>query len=164
MIRIGIVGMGVIGTAIAKAASGDLAGIELAGVAVRDPAKAGGCPACPLDELIHRSDLIVEAATQAALREFGPAVLTAGKHLMVLSVGALAGVLGEWARPRARSGRAPASSSHRAPSPASTGSRARARAASTRSPWRRGSRRVASPARPTSRRTASISTPSPRRR
>src|SRR4029453_1113905 len=98
MIRVGIVGMGVIGTAIAKAASGDLAGIELAGVAVRDPAKAGGFPAYPLDELIHRSDLIVEAATQAALREFGPTVLAAGKHLMVLSVGALVGVLDEWAR------------------------------------------------------------------
>jgi aspartate dehydrogenase len=98
MLRIGIVGMGVIGTAIAKAASGDIAGVELAGVTVRDPAKAGGCPAFPLDELIRRSDLVVEAATQAALREFGPAVLAAGKHLMVLSVGGLVGVLDEWAR------------------------------------------------------------------
>jgi aspartate dehydrogenase len=52
----------------------------------------------PLPELIERADLIVEAATQAALREFGPAVLAAGKHLMVLSVGALVGVLDEWAR------------------------------------------------------------------
>src|SRR5215831_11353381 len=77
MLRIGIVGMGVIGTAVAKAASG---------------------PAYPLDELIPRSDMIVEAATQAALREFGPAVLEAGKHLMVLSVGALVGVLDDWAR------------------------------------------------------------------
>jgi aspartate dehydrogenase len=98
MLKIGIVGMGVIGTAVAKAASGDLPGIELAGVTVRDPAKAGGFPAYPLAELIPRSDLIVEAATQAALREFGPSVLTAGKHLMVLSVGALVGVLDDWAR------------------------------------------------------------------
>ena len=49
MLRIGIVGMGVIGTAIAKAASGDIAGVTLAGVTVRDPAKAGGFPAYPLD-------------------------------------------------------------------------------------------------------------------
>ena len=98
MLRIGIVGMGVIGTAIAKAASGDIAGVELAGVTVRDPAKAGGFPAFPLDELIRRSDLMVEAATQAALREFGPAVLAAGKHLMVLSVGGLVGVLDDWTR------------------------------------------------------------------
>ena len=40
----------------------------------------------------------MEAATQTALREFGPAVLAAGKHLMVLSVGALIGVLDEWVR------------------------------------------------------------------
>jgi aspartate dehydrogenase len=98
MLRVGIVGMGVIGTAIAKAASGDIAGVELAGVTVRDPAKAGGFPSFALDELIRRSDLVVEAATQAALRELGPAVLAAGKHLMVLSVGGLVGVLDEWAR------------------------------------------------------------------
>jgi aspartate dehydrogenase len=98
MLRIGIVGMGVIGTAIAKAASGDIAGVELAGVTVRDPAKAGGFPAFSLDELITRSDLVVEAATQTALRELGPAVLAAGRHLMVLSVGGLVGVLDEWAR------------------------------------------------------------------
>jgi len=77
MLRVGIVGMGVIGTAVAK---------------------AGGFRAYPLDALIQRSDLIVEAATQAALREFGPSVLEAGRHLMVLSVGALVGVLGEWAK------------------------------------------------------------------
>lgn len=98
MLRIGVVGMGVIGTAIAKAASGDIAGVTLAGVTVRDPAKARGFPAFPLDTLIGRSDLIVEAATQAALRDFAPAVLSAGKHLMVLSVGGLVGVLDEWAR------------------------------------------------------------------
>jgi aspartate dehydrogenase len=98
MLRIGIVGMGVIGKAVAKAASGDIPGVALAGVTVRDPVKAAGYPAYPLDELVSRCDLIVEAATQAALREFGPTVLAAGKHLMVLSVGALIGVLDEWAR------------------------------------------------------------------
>jgi aspartate dehydrogenase len=65
---------------------------------VRRAETATGFTALPLERLIERSDLIVEAATQAALREFGPAVLTAGKHLMVLSVGALVGVLDEWAR------------------------------------------------------------------
>jgi aspartate dehydrogenase len=98
MLKVGIVGMGVIGQAVAKAASGDIPGVTLAGVTVRDPAKAAGYPAYPLDALVGRCDLIVEAATQAALREFGPTVLAAGKHLMVLSVGALIGVLDEWAR------------------------------------------------------------------
>ncbi len=98
MIAVGIVGMGVIGRAIARAVTAGIPGIALAGVSVRDPAKAAGYPALPLPELIRRSDLVVEAATQAALRDFGPDVLRAGKDLMVLSVGALVGVLEEWAR------------------------------------------------------------------
>src|SRR5262245_1053332 len=98
MIKVGIVGMGVIGTQIAKAIDNGIPGVALAGVSVRTPATAGGYTALPLAELIERADLIVEAATQAALREFGPSVLAAGKHLMVLSVGALVGVLDEWAR------------------------------------------------------------------
>lgn len=98
MVRVGIVGMGVIGRAIARAVTAGIPGIALAGVSVRDPAKAAGYPALALPELIGRSDLVVEAATQAALRDFGPDVLQAGKDLMVLSVGALVGVLEEWAR------------------------------------------------------------------
>ncbi len=98
MIRVGIVGMGVIGTHIAEAITKGIPGIGLAGVSVRDAATAGRYPILPLEELIQRSDLVVEAATQAALREFAPAVLAAGKHLMVLSVGGLVGVLDEWAR------------------------------------------------------------------
>ena len=98
MVKIGIVGMGVIGQAIARAATAGIPGIALAGVTVRDPARAAGHRALPLDQLVERSDLVVEAATQAALRDLGPTVLAAGRHLMVLSVGGLVGVLDEWAR------------------------------------------------------------------
>jgi aspartate dehydrogenase len=98
MLKVGIVGMGVIGTNIAGAITAGIPGVTLAGVHVRDPAKAKGFPALTLSDLIVRSDLVVEAATQAALREFAPAVLSAGKHLMVLSVGGLLGFLDEWTR------------------------------------------------------------------
>ena len=98
MIKVGIVGMGVIGTHIAKAIANGIHGITLSGVTVRRPTTAGGLPAFSIEELIHRSDLVVEAATQFALREFAPAVLTAGRNLMVLSVGGLVGVLDEWAK------------------------------------------------------------------
>jgi aspartate dehydrogenase len=98
MIRVGIVGMGVIGRAVARAIGDGIPGVGLAGVTVRDASRGAGHPAFPLDELIGRSDLVVEAATQAALRAFGPAVLRAGKTLMVLSVGGLVGVLDEWTR------------------------------------------------------------------
>ena len=104
MIKTGIVGMGVIGSHIAKAIENGIPGVTLAGVTVRSATNAGGFAAYPLDELIGRSDLIVEAATQAALLDFGPAVLESGKHLMVLSVGALVGVLDEWARLAERHG------------------------------------------------------------
>ena len=96
MINVGIVGMGVIGRHVAEAIGKGIPGIALAGVTVRDPAKAHGHRALGLEWLIRESDLIVEAATQAALRDFGPSVLAAGKHLMVLSVGGLVGVLDEW--------------------------------------------------------------------
>ncbi|MEX2224407.1 MAG: aspartate dehydrogenase [Candidatus Rokuibacteriota bacterium] len=98
MLKVGIVGMGVIGHRVAEALTRGIPGTALVGVSVRKPATAAAFAALPLDTLIERSDLIVEAATQAALREFGPAVLAAGKHLMVLSVGALVGVLDDWAR------------------------------------------------------------------
>ena len=97
MLKIGIVGMGVIGRRVADALTRGIPGTTLVGVSVRRPATATGYPVLALDQLIERADLIVEAATQAALREFGPAVLSAGKHLMVLSVGALVGVLDGWA-------------------------------------------------------------------
>lgn len=98
MMNVGIVGMGVIGTHIAKAIDNGIPGVALAGATVRRAPASGGVPAYPLAELIGRSDLVVEAATQAALLEIGPPVLAAGKHLMVLSVGGLVGVLDEWDR------------------------------------------------------------------
>jgi aspartate dehydrogenase len=104
MWKVGIVGMGVIGTEIAKAIDNGISGVTLAGVHARAPMKAAGFPLLTLPELVHASDLVVEAATQAALREFGPAVLSAGKQLMVLSVGGLVGVLPEWTRLAERHG------------------------------------------------------------
>jgi aspartate dehydrogenase len=98
MIKVGIVGMGVIGTHVASAIDSGIPGVALAGVSVRAAGRQSRYPVWDLDELIRRSDLVVEAATQAALLEIGPAVIQAGKHLMVLSVGALIGVLDEWAR------------------------------------------------------------------
>ncbi|HVQ78169.1 MAG TPA: aspartate dehydrogenase [Candidatus Binatia bacterium] len=98
MRSVGIVGLGVIGQHVARALVAGLPGLALSGVAVRDPARATAYPTFDLAELIKRSDIVVEAATQQALLEFGPAVLEAGKDLMVLSVGALVEVLDSWAR------------------------------------------------------------------
>ena len=98
MIKVGIVGMGVIGTHVAKAIENGIPGIALSGVSARTATKAGAYPLYSVDELIQRSDLVVEAATQAALLDWGADVLRAGRHLMVLSVGGLIGVLDDWAK------------------------------------------------------------------
>src|SRR5258705_5704437 len=98
MINVGIVGMGVIGRQVADAITTGIPGVALAGVTVRDPARAHGHRALGLEGLVRASDLIVEAATQDALREIAPSVLTAGKNLLVLSLGGLPGLLDEWGR------------------------------------------------------------------
>lgn len=99
MIRVGVFGLGVIGRQICLAVEAGIAGIRLAGGTARDQSKAeaflASLPSKPPflspEDLIHASDLIVEAATQAALRELAPKVLGAGKDLVVLSGGALLG-------------------------------------------------------------------------
>ncbi|MFQ5829353.1 MAG: aspartate dehydrogenase [Candidatus Methylomirabilia bacterium] len=97
MIRVGMFGVGTIGRQICRAVEAGIPGTSLAGGTGRDRAKAEAflhsLPSKPPfllpDELVEASDLVIEAATQAALIEFAPRVLGAGKDLMVLSCGAL---------------------------------------------------------------------------
>src|SRR4029077_5970672 len=115
MLKVGIVGMGVIGRRVADAGSRGIPGTTLVGGPGRQPPTAAGYPVLALDELIERADLIVEAATQSALREVGPAVLAGGRHLRGPSArgargahaldGALAGRAGRGARRVGRAGR-----------------------------------------------------------
>jgi aspartate dehydrogenase len=95
--QVGIVGLGTIGQAIARALDGGTIAARLVAVCSRNPEKARQCvttlrqvpDVVDLDTLIGRSDLVIEAATQAALHDLAPCVLEAGKDLMVLSVGGL---------------------------------------------------------------------------
>lgn len=85
-IRVGLFGLGTIGRAVASALAAGLPGLALAGGTSRDQARAraflqalpGGAPLLDLDALIATSDLVVEAATQAALVAAAPRVLEAG--------------------------------------------------------------------------------------
>jgi len=100
MMRVGFIGCGSIGSAGALAiAEGRVANAALAGIAdavesdlARKTAAAAHCPfmadARALLEL--HPDLVVEAASQDAVRAWGRAVLEAGADLMIVSVGALA--------------------------------------------------------------------------
>jgi aspartate dehydrogenase len=95
--RIGILGLGTIGRAVARALAGGMPGLVLAGAASRDGGRSrefladlpGAPPLLRLAELLHRADMVVEAATQAALVEAAPSILDAGRDLVVLSVGGL---------------------------------------------------------------------------
>src|SRR5256884_1108130 len=100
MMEVGVVGLGAIGRQLCRALDEGIAGLHLAGATARDREKAErflkslGSPApfLPLDELIRASDLVIEASTQAHLRdEIAPRTLGAGKDLVVLSCGGLIG-------------------------------------------------------------------------
>jgi aspartate dehydrogenase len=96
-LKVGIVGLGVIGRAVAAALGLEVPGATLVGARSRDEERGrrflaslpGAPPYLDLGALVERSDLVVEAATQAALADLAPAVLGAGKDLLVLSVGGL---------------------------------------------------------------------------
>ncbi len=99
VIRIGLAGLGAIGRQVCRAIDDGIQGLVLTGATARDRERAEAFlrtlaskpPFLALDELVAASDVIVEASTQAHLREIAPTVLAAGKDLVVLSCGALLG-------------------------------------------------------------------------
>ena len=95
--RLGIVGLGTVGRGLCQAIDRGEVKVQLVAVATRQHERAKRFlqglrhqpPLLALDELIARSDLVLEAATQEALEAIAPATLGHGKDLMVLSVGGL---------------------------------------------------------------------------
>jgi aspartate dehydrogenase len=97
MLKIGVIGCGTIGTEICKAIDSKLINAELVGIYDRSAEHCENLiklldlrteTLAPID-LIAASDIVVECASQAAVREFGAMVLGCGKDLMVMSAGAL---------------------------------------------------------------------------
>ncbi len=97
MLKIGVIGCGAIGTEICRAIDTKLINARLAGIYDKSAQNSKRLleivenkpEILPPEDLILRADIIVECASQAAVREFGPSVLERGKNLMILSVGAL---------------------------------------------------------------------------
>lgn len=98
--KVGLIGYGAIGRTLADAIRGGDAGNATL-VAVLDVFEASPFsdkpdePAYTTDInvfLAHDTELVIEAASQAVLRESAVPVLSAGKHLMTMSVGALADI------------------------------------------------------------------------
>jgi len=94
---IGIVGLGAIGQSILGAVRQGTLAVSVAGVHTRTPEKAREFlsrlpqppPLLDLDALISRSSLVVEAAGGHTVVELARRCFSAGKDLLVISVGAL---------------------------------------------------------------------------
>ena len=94
-LKIGVFGCGAIGSAICRAIDAGAIDADLVAICDRDPAiehLADSLATHPETMNIHRMaksvDIVVEAASQSAVRRIAPAVLSAGCDLMVMSVGA----------------------------------------------------------------------------
>jgi aspartate dehydrogenase len=100
MMKFALLGCGNIGGFIANAVYRGMVHCELVSVYDKDPGALAEFRkgvihlnykvAKDIDDLIEGVDLVVEAASQAAVKENAVKILSAGKDLMVLSVGALA--------------------------------------------------------------------------
>ncbi len=97
-LKVGLLGAGAIGQVLGDGArSGAKPRGVLVAIADQDRGRAekfaaqlkARPPVVEIDELVRRSDLIIEAASQAALPEIVPRALRAQKDLMVMSVGGL---------------------------------------------------------------------------
>ena len=93
---IGIVGCGAIANIIVNNISVEKDGIDVKYFFDKDSEKAEnlailseGIAVLELEDMLGEVDLVLEAASPAALKGFALDVLSAGKDLMVMSVGAL---------------------------------------------------------------------------
>jgi aspartate dehydrogenase len=83
--RVGVIGGGAIGSVVAEALrDGKVDGATLGGVVA---GRAEGRAA--FDALLETCDVVIEAASQAAVAEYGPSVKDAGLDFVVVSAGAL---------------------------------------------------------------------------
>jgi len=96
MLKIGVIGCGTIGALICKAIDDGRINAQLAAIYDRSSEnyerllhslKNKPVLSMPI-ELISKTDIVVECASQGAVRELGLSVLKGGKDLMVMSVGA----------------------------------------------------------------------------
>lgn len=99
MLKIGIIGCGFIGGQICKAIDAGTINAELYALSdfseskvLKLAASLKNCsPACmKVEELLRNVDLVIESASQNAVRLIVPQALEAGRNVMVLSIGALA--------------------------------------------------------------------------
>ncbi|HTZ75028.1 MAG TPA: aspartate dehydrogenase domain-containing protein [Candidatus Aquilonibacter sp.] len=98
-LKVGILGVGSIGQTFATAVDRGRFDAELVAISDQDASRAESFaavlssppPVVSLDDLIDGTDLVVEAASQAALQTLVPKALARSRDLLILSVGGLLG-------------------------------------------------------------------------
>lgn len=85
---VGIIGYGAIGRVLSDELEAGRDGLTFGGVVGRQAPSAIRCDS--VEQLIDRCDVVVEAAGQQAVEQYGRQVLCANRDLLVLSVGAFA--------------------------------------------------------------------------
>jgi aspartate dehydrogenase len=96
-LKVGVVGLGAIGASVAVRLAKGEPRLALAGVSARDRAKAEAtlaakgivAPVLSLDDLAQASDILVDCAAGAALREVALAAFARGKSLVTVNAAAL---------------------------------------------------------------------------
>jgi aspartate dehydrogenase len=105
MLKVGLLGVGAIGRTIAVALDQKQVKADLVAVADQDRQRAtllsselnSHPPVVSIEEMLERSDVAVEAASQAALADFVPQALARRRDMLIMSVGGLLG-REEWFR------------------------------------------------------------------
>jgi aspartate dehydrogenase len=95
--RVSLAGLGAVGTELARRLNAGVPGLVLVAVSARDQVKARATldslgiavPVVSIAELESYSDIVVECAPSALLRDIVEPALRAGKEVVVLSAGAL---------------------------------------------------------------------------
>lgn len=99
MLKVGILGVGAIGRDLACAIDQKRIDAQLVAISDQEGEKAEAFaaglasppPVVTVEDLIERTDLAVEAASQAALADFVPRALARGRDILVMSTGGLLG-------------------------------------------------------------------------
>lgn len=90
-LRVVVLGLGSIGSSVATALrEGEVPGARLVATIDVDGAHDESGEPFEISQLASHADLVVEAAGQSALADFGPTIVSAGVNLLALSIGALA--------------------------------------------------------------------------
>ena len=96
--KLGIIGAGAIGRRIVEAVVDGIIEAEIVGMFDKTPSKVqlllssfgiSECGLMNVEDMAEKADIVVECASQEAVRMYAPIVLGRGCNLMVMSVGAL---------------------------------------------------------------------------